>query len=76
MPPSKFRTTADWFDSWAAGIALNTTYIQHGFLSRVIYLGKVLGERIGMLYAWGERLAYFDAVENVQITISRGAQRV
>ena len=40
MPPDKPATQAKWFDIWAAGVAINTMCVQHGFTGIVKQLGK------------------------------------
>ncbi len=42
MTPSKFGTKANWFAIWAAGVAVNTMCIQHGFSGTAIHLGEFL----------------------------------
>ena len=40
MTPSKFGT--DWFEIWAAGVAVNTMCIQRGFSGTGLHLGNFL----------------------------------
>ena len=40
MAPHLPPTAAKWFDIWAAGVAVNTMCIQHGFTGIAVGLGK------------------------------------
>ena len=42
MPLNLPPTRASWFDIWAAGVAVNTMCVQHGFTGTSLWLGKFL----------------------------------
>lgn len=39
MPRNLPPTIASWFDIWAAGVAVNTMCVQHGFSGTGVWLG-------------------------------------
>ena len=39
MPSNLPPTEAKWFDVWAAGVAVNTMCVQHGFTGTAVGLG-------------------------------------
>lgn len=79
MPQGVEPTLASWFDIWAAGVAVNTMCIKHGFTGTALWLGRSVcstpsaASRSSSDHPWISGLILAISGDDEQITITLDA---